>query len=150
MSVTIREAALKRLIAAIALGLTACGLAACGQGAAPLQVTEATYRAPLGSTGIGVAYLSVTSPSADRIVGVSSPQADRVEMHASVMSGDQVSMKQLQEVVLPAGKPVEFAPGGMHLMVFGPKPLAEGATFPIQIELESGRTETISLHPALR
>ena len=144
MSATITEAGLKRLIAAIALGL-----AACGQGAASLQIANDQYRAPLGSTGIGVAYFSITSTSSDRIVGVSSPQADRVEMHTSVTSGDQVSMKQLHEVELPAGKTVEFAPNGMHLMVFGPKPVAEGATFPIQIELESGRTETISLHPAL-
>ncbi len=135
---------MKRLIAAIVLGL-----AACGQGGASLQISDDQYRAPLGSTGIGVAYLSITSSSADRIVGVSSPQADRVEMHASVTSGDQVSMKQLHEVELPAGKIVQFAPNGMHLMIFGPKPVAEGATFPIQIELESGRTETVSLHPAL-
>lgn len=59
-------------------------------------------------------------------------------------------MKQLQEVELPAGKAVVFAPNGMHLMVFDPKPVADGATFPIQIELESGRVETISLHPGLR
>lgn len=141
---------MKRLIAAIALGLAACGLSACSQGSAPLQISADQYRAPLGSTGIGVAYFSVTSPAADRIIGVSSPQADRVEMHASVRTGDQVSMKQLHEVELPAGKAVEFAPNGMHLMVFGPQPLADGATFPIQIQLESGRVETISLHPALR
>jgi len=141
---------LKRLIAAIALGFATCGLAACSQGASPLQISGDQYRPPLGSTGIGVAYFSVTSPVADRITGVSSPLADRVEMHTSVRTGDQVSMKQLHEVELPAGKAVEFAPNGMHLMVFGPKPLAEGATFPIQIELESGRVETLSLHPALR
>lgn len=135
---------MKRLIAAIAFGL-----AACGQGPASLQIANEQYRPPLGSTGIGVAYFSITSSSADRIVGVSSPQADRVEMHASVTSGDQVSMKQLHDVELPAGKTVQFAPNGMHLMVFGPRPVEEGATFPIQIELESGRTETISLHPAL-
>lgn len=136
---------MKRLIAAIVLIL-----AGCNQGAAPLRISADQYRPPLGSTGIGVAYFSVTSPAADRIVGVSSPQAGRVEMHTSVRTGDQVSMKQLLEVELPAGKAVEFAPNGMHLMVFDPKPVADGATFPIQIELESGRVETISLHPALR
>jgi copper(I)-binding protein len=58
-------------------------------------------------------------------------------------------MKRLYEVELPAGKPVIFGPNGMHLMVFSPKPLAEGATFPIQIDLQSGRSETFSFHPAL-
>lgn len=135
---------MKRLIAAIALGL-----AACGQGGAPLTVEDAQYRAPLGASGIGVAYFSITSPMADKIIGVSSPQADHIEMHASVSEGDQMSMKRLYEVELPAGKPVIFGPSGMHLMVFAPKPLAEGATFPIQIDLQSGRSETFLFHPAL-
>ena len=135
---------MKRLIAAIALGL-----AACGQGPAPLIVDNAQYRPPLGASGIGVAYFSVTSPVADRIVGVSSPQAEKVEAHTSVNEGGQASMKHLAEIALPAGKPVVFAPNGMHLMVFSPKPLAPGATFPIQIDLQSGRSETIWFHPAL-
>lgn len=133
---------MKRLIAAIALGLSACG-----QGAAPLTIADAQYRPPLGASGIGAAYFSVTSPVADRIVGLSSPQADRVEAHASVVEGTQVSMKHLATVELPAGKPVVFGPNGMHLMVYAPKGIAEGATFPIQIELESGRSETIWFHP---
>lgn len=135
---------MKRLIAAFALGL-----AACGQASPKLVVDDAQYRPPLGETGIGVAYFSVTSPVEDRIIGVSSPEADRVEVHASVMTGDQVSMQRLHEVELPAGKPVVFRPNGMHLMVFAPKALAAGATFPIQIELQSGRSETFLFHPAL-
>ena len=135
---------MKRLIAAIALGLTACG-----QGPTPLVVTDALYRPPLGMSGIGVAYFSVTSPTADRIVSVSSPQAEKVEAHTSVNEGGQASMKHLAEIELPAGKPVIFAPNGMHLMVFSPKPFAPGATFPIQIDLQSGRSETIWFHPAL-
>jgi periplasmic copper chaperone A len=137
------EARLKRLIAAALL------LASCGQGAAPLTVEKAEYRAPLGASGIGVAYFSVMSGTADRIVGVSSSHADRIEMHASVTEGTQTSMKRQQSVPLPAGKPVIFGPNGLHLMVFAPQPLQPGATFPIQIELESGRSETIPFHPAL-
>jgi len=133
---------LKRLIAAIALGLSACG-----QGVAPLTIADAQYRPPLGASGIGVAYFSVMSPVPDRIVGLSSPQADRVEAHASVVDGTQVSMKRLDTVDLPAGKPVVFGPNGMHLMVYSPKALAAGATFPIQIELQSGRSETILFRP---
>ncbi len=133
---------MKKLVAAIALVL-----AACGQG--PLRIDKAEYRAPLGASGIGVAYFSVTSPSDDAIVGISSPQAERIEMHASVTEGTQSSMKRQDRVELPAGKTVTFAPKGLHLMVFAPKPLQPGATFPIQIDLQSGRSETILFHPAV-
>ena len=120
-------------------------LAACGGSTTSLTVNDATYRAPLTDNGAGVAYFSITSSIEDKIVGLSSPSADRVEMHNSVTSADGLaSMVRLDSVDLPAGKAVTFAPGGLHVMVFGPQPIADGATFPIQIELESGRNETIS------
>ena len=125
------------------------GLAACGQGGSGLLIKDAEFRPPLGVTGIGVAYVSVTSGAADRIIGVTSSQADRVEIHASVTTGTQTSMKRLDSVELPAGKTVIFGPGGMHLMVFSPRLAASDATFPIQIKLQSGRSETILFHPAL-
>lgn len=131
------------------LAVLAFALAACGSAVPSVTVSDAQYRPPLGATGIGVAYFSVRSEIADRIIGVSSPQADSVEMHGSVSDGRQTVMKRLASVDLPAGETVQFGPKGMHLMVFGPKPLAEGATFPIQIELQSGRSETIAFHHAL-
>ena len=140
----IRESALKHLFAALIFLLSSCG-----QGDASLTVANAEYRAPLGASGVGVAYFSVTSARADRIVAVSSPQAASVEMHGSVNAGGQASMKRLETVLLPAGETVTFGPKGMHLMVFEPKPQAAGATFPIQITLKSGRMETILFHPAL-
>jgi copper(I)-binding protein len=136
-------------LAALALALCASGLAACGPGAPTLRIENAEYRAPLGTSEIGVAYFSITSASADRIVGISSPQANSIEMHASVTEGSRTSMKRLDAVDLPAGKTVTFGPKGMHLMVFTPKPLPAGATFPMQIALQSGRIETVPFHPAL-
>jgi len=125
-------------------------LAACGGPATSLTVDEATYRAPLTEKGAGVAYFSITSSTADRIIGLTSPQADRVEMHNSVTSADgMASMVRLDSVDLPAGETVTFGPGGLHVMVFAPQLIESGATFPIQIELESGRNETISFAQAL-
>ena len=125
-------------------------LAACGGTTTSLTVDDATYRAPLTDKGAGVAYFSITSSVEDKIIGLSSPTADRVEMHNSVRSTEGLaSMVRPDSVDLPAGKTVTFAPGGLHVMVFGPQPIAEGATFPIQIELESGRNETISFAQTL-
>jgi copper(I)-binding protein len=56
-------------------------------------------------------------------------------------------MEKLESVELPAGKPVAFEPGGLHIMVFQPQPVAaaEGATFPLEFTLESGATKIVSL-----
>ena len=66
----------------------------------------------------------------------------------TVVTGGVASMHKVQSVDLPAGKTVTFGPGGLHLMVISPTPQHANATFRIQIELESGRAETISFDAA--
>lgn len=135
---------MKLLLASLALFLSACGGTTVS-----LTVEDATYRAPLTDGGVGVAYFAIMSSTADRITGVSSPQADRIEMHTTVTTDGLASMERLDSVELPAGQAVRFEPRGLHLMVFSPQPVAPGATFPIQIQLESGRNETISFSQTL-
>ncbi len=126
--------------AAIALTM---GLSAC-QPTQPLIVSDAEFRPPLGSSGIGAAYFSITSAAPDRIVSVTSTEADSIEIHASVTQGGRTSMKRLETVELPGGKTVKFAPGGMHLMVFSPRESRDETGFPITIELQSGVKRTVS------
>jgi copper(I)-binding protein len=120
----------------------ALGLASCGQGGPGVAVADAQFRPPLGATGIGVGYFTIRSDKADRIVAVTSPEADSIEIHASVTEGGNVSMQKLDGVDLPAGETVRFEPGGMHLMVFSPRHSVEALTFPITIELQSGARQT--------
>jgi copper(I)-binding protein len=130
---------LKSALAAIVVAL---GLASCSPGGPGVVIEKAEFRPPLGATGIGVGYFTIRSDKDDRIVSVSSPAADSIEIHASVTHGDNVSMQRLEGLDLPAGKTVKFESGGMHLMVFAPR-VPEGAlTFPITIELQSGATPT--------
>ncbi len=127
----------------LAVSLLFVLLVACGGQGTGLTVANATYRAPLVDGAAGVAYFSVTSLSDDRIVGISSPDAQAVEIHASSTEGGMSSMLKRDSVPLPAGKTVTFGPGGLHVMVLAPVPRQASATFPIQITLESGRVETI-------
>lgn len=125
-----------RLIACVAV-LWFSGCAPWGGG---VQISEAQYRAPLGSSDIGAAYFSIRSAKPDAIVSVSSIAAAGVEMHATVNEGGMSRMVRIDRVDLPAGETVSFSPGGMHLMVFSPAPIEAGATLPITIGLESGAT----------
>lgn len=129
----------------LAVATLAIVVAACGGGqTVGVTIENAQYRPPLVDGGSGVAYFSITSRVADRIVGVSSPLAKAVEIHESRSAGGMAGMARLERVDLVAGKPVNFAPGGLHLMVIGAQPLPATASFPIQIELESGSVQTIS------
>jgi periplasmic copper chaperone A len=130
----------KPIFAAITLAIS---VAACHP-AEPLAVSDAVFQPPLGSSGIGAAYFTVRSAAADRIVSVTSPQADSIEIHASVTKNGRASMQRLETVELPAGKVVEFVTGGMHLMVFSPRQGPGEGSFPITIELQSGAKKTIA------
>lgn len=123
-------------------------LAACSPSS--LSVSNARFEPPINGGDVGVAYFTIESPKADRIVKLSSPAARAVEMHAMEMKGAMMTMKRLEMVDLPAGQKVEFKPNGMHLMVFSPRPIGADATIAITIELQSGITKTVDFAAARR
>jgi copper(I)-binding protein len=133
----------KRALVAVAVLL---GLAACGSGR-DVTIEHARFRPPLGATGIGAAYFTIRSDKGDRVVSVSSPQAQSIEIHATVTEGNSTSMKRLASVDLPAGKTVAFEPGGVHLMVFSPRTTDIEASLPITIELQSGAKYEAEFRP---
>jgi copper(I)-binding protein len=108
-----------------------------------LTASNAVIAAPRGVSGVTAAYVTLVAPADDRIIAVSSPDARAVEMHEMTMAGTMMQMRRLDRLDLPAGKPVRFAQGGLHIMVFDPKTLAPGATFPIIFQLESGTTKVV-------
>jgi copper(I)-binding protein len=125
---------------AIVLGL---GLAACAP-AERVSIRNAEFRPPIGSSGIGAAYFTIRSATPDRIVAISSSEADAVEIHSTVTERGIMSMKRVEAVPLPAGQTVSFAPGGLHVMVFSPRMSRDESSFPITIELESGIKKTVA------
>jgi copper(I)-binding protein len=83
------------------------------------------------------AYLTVVSPSADRLVAVSSPVAKKVELHTMSMQGDVMKMRPLAAIDIPAGQPVTLSPGRMHIMLLGLiQPLREGQSFPLTLSFD--------------
>jgi len=117
------------LLFSLALGSTA----ALAQTAA-VKVDGAWARATVqGQKGTG-AFMSLTASEATRLVGVSSPVAGVAEVHEMKMDGDVMKMRALPSLELPAGKKVEFKPGGYHVMLMDLKaPLAKDSTVPLTL-----------------
>lgn len=90
--------------------------------------------APAGEDA--AAYLAITSPAADRLVGVACACAERVEIHR--FDASEPSMTALAALDLPAGGTVEVRPGSaLHLMLLGLKaPLAPGASVELVLRFE--------------
>lgn len=93
--------------------------AAPGERAGDLVIEAAWARAPAGPNG--AAYISVRNEGAevDRLVGVSSDAAERVELHTTAMEDGVMRMRPVDAVEVHPGEPAVMQPGGNHIMMMG-------------------------------
>jgi periplasmic copper chaperone A len=158
----------KKLCAMLIVGavaLTACGSDDAASVTDPTTVAGDTVavsgawvrNSPMAAS-VGAAYMVITSPIDDELVGIVVPAeiAARTEIHETVMvepeededanqgedsshgsdtthgsmTGGMMTMREVGSVQLPAGKMVLLQPGGLHVMLIDlTAPLELGATF---------------------
>jgi copper(I)-binding protein len=129
-------------IACIATGLNF----AAEQPAYAAIISHAWAPPSLKGATTGVAYLTITSAEADRIVSAFSPVAKATELHTHEEKNGILRMRKLSDVRLKPGEPVIFQPGGLHIMLIGLKePLKNGDSFPLSLRFASGVEETIEV-----
>lgn len=133
-------------------------LAACGGGPSVISVRDAWARPAtaamsdatpttsaqggqtasmmMGGGNSSVVYLTIanTGDGDDTLTGVTSAAAGAVEMHRTEIKDNVASMRQVQQVAIPAHGEVRFNPGGYHLV------LAE-----VRRTLQPGDTITLTL-----
>ena len=109
--------------------------------AAAVSVSGGWVRPPPPGAPAAAAYLTLanTGRIADRLTGARSPDAERVEVHAMSLEGGVMRMRPAPGVELPAGGAVSLAPGGLHLMLIGPKrAFRTGDTVAVTLSLARG------------
>ncbi len=80
------------------------------------------------------AYFTIKNDSHtdDQLISVSSPLADRIELHVHRHEGGVMKMEQVENIPAPAHGTTAVEPGGYHLMLFGlKKKLAIGDELPL-------------------
>ena len=96
-------------------------------------------RATPAGAKTGAAYMTLINngSAGDRLLGATTPVADKIRFH-SVSEDNGVSrMREMHDVAVAPGARVTFSPGGMHVMLVGLKqPLKEGQTFPLALTFE--------------
>jgi periplasmic copper chaperone A len=111
-----------------------------------LEVNNAWARATPGKSTIGAAYVTIQSPTADRLVAASTPVAKKAELHTMSMSGMVMKMRPIASVDIPAGQAVTLKPGGMHIMLEQlDEPLKAGQTFPLTLTFEKAGSRTVNV-----
>jgi copper(I)-binding protein len=134
---------------AFAAGLVIAGAALAQP--SQLEVNNAWARATAGKQDTGVAYATIQSPTADRLVSASTPVAKKAELHTMSMRDMVMKMRPLAGLGIPAEQPVTLKPGGEHIMLLGLNhPLRVGQSFPLTLDFEKAgpRTVTVTVEKA--
>jgi copper(I)-binding protein len=116
----------------------------------PLSLTDLWTRAtpPKAPTAGGFLTIENSGAEADRLIGVTSPIADRAEIHEMATKDGTMTMRPAGTgVEIPAGQTVALASGGFHIMFIGLKEtLVEGGNVPVTLTFEKAGSFDTFLH----
>jgi periplasmic copper chaperone A len=110
-----------------------------------VEIKDAWARATPGGAENGAAYLTLVSPTGDRLTGIASSAAARTQLHAMTNDGGIMKMREVPAIDLPPGEKVTLKPGGLHIMMMGLKhPLQPGQSVPLTLRFEKSGTREVS------
>lgn len=131
----------------------ACFLFVVSAAQAQVVVHEPWVRAAVEQQRATGAFMRLSSGTDRALVQAASPVARHVEIHAMILEGDVMKMRQIPRLALPAGQAVELAPGGYHIMLIDLlSPVREGGHVPLTLTFESpdGKQETVEVEAPVR
>jgi hypothetical protein len=128
---------------AIAVAILCIGWWLARTGDPPAIAVANAWARPAGLGETAAVYLEIdnSGQSPDRLTGVETEAAANADIHDEQMEGEVMRMRRVAAIDLVPGKPVAFAPGRDHIMLFDLKrKLAEGDSFPLTLVFDkSGR-----------
>lgn len=142
------------LVAAVALALASCGSdsdSAGGDrssGSDTIEVHDASIVVPPNPAQAAVRFeIDNDTDVDDELVAVSSPVAERADVHESSVDADgRATMDAVPSLAVPAGSTVTFAAGGLHVMLTGlGEELEQGDTFPMTLTFEEAGDVTVTV-----
>ena len=121
---------------------------------AQTTVTQPWVRGTVAQQKATGAFMQITSTAGAKLISVSTPAAGVAEIHEMKMDGSTMQMRALPAGLdLPAGKAVDFKPGGYHLMLMDLKaPLKAGDTVALTLVVQApdGKRETLLVKAPVR
>jgi copper(I)-binding protein len=120
---------------------------------ADVVVKESWVRGTTPAQKATGAFMEITSTDDAALVSASSPVAGVVEIHASKMENNMMTMRAIPRLDLPGGKGVKLAPGGNHVMLMDLKQqMKKGDIVPITLKVEGKdkKVQTIEVKAEVR
>ena len=132
----------KALVFAACLLTSGAATAQSGQ----IEIKDPWARATVGKPDNGAVYLTIVSPTADRLISASSPVANKTDLMTMEGGSSMMKMSYLKAIDIPANKPVNLKPDGLHVWLAGLKrPLNAGETFPVTLTFETAGQRNITV-----
>lgn len=120
-------------------------LAACVQ-AAPLEVKDAWTRDTVGGTASAAVFMTIRSPTADRLLSASTPVARKTDLMTMQGGGGAMEMAYLKGIDIPANTPVSLNASGLHVWLAGlAQPLRAGQRFLLTLRFEKAGERTVEV-----
>ncbi|MDH0863223.1 copper chaperone PCu(A)C [Mitsuaria sp. GD03876] len=141
-----------KLLSRAALAIPVLLLSA-GWAHAQVVVTGQWVRATVPQQTATGAFMRIQSPTAVKLVSVSSPVAGAAEVHEMAMDGAVMRMRPVSALAVPAGQPVELKPGGFHVMLTQLKgQVKDGDLVPLTLVFQGAGTQrtTVQVMAAAR
>ena len=120
---------------------------------AQVSVSDPWVRATVPAQKVTGAFMRLQSAAPARLVGVQADVAGRAELHEMAMDGQTMRMRRVETIELPAGKPVNLASGGYHVMLFDLKrQVKEGENVAITVSVQdaAGRKQDVKVTAPVR
>lgn len=120
---------------------------------AQVTVSEPWVRATVPAQKVTGAFMRVQSATPARLLGVQADVAGRAELHEMAMDGQTMRMRRVEAIELPAGKPVNLASGGYHVMLFDLKrQVKEGESVAITLTVQdaAGKKQDVKVAAPVR
>jgi len=124
---------LRALLGAAAISFLASSVLA---DSSPIVASDAWARPTLTGTRTGAVYLMLSNRGSapDHLIGVSTPVADRAELHEDMTENGMMSMNAVPDLALAPGGSTAIEPGRYHIMLIGMKKSVNvGESFPITL-----------------
>lgn len=114
-----------------------------------IEIIHPVARPTMGAALNSAVYLTIRNDGeADTLVEIYGPDADKVELHESVMDGDVMTMQHLEDgIEIPANGEIHLSPGGNHIMLMGlAEPLNVYDTFNLTLVFEKAGSVEVEVY----
>lgn len=111
-----------------------------------LRVRDAWIQEGPPTVPVLAGYLTLENPTGRdlRVTNITSPVAERVEIHRSEITEATATMTRIPQLLIPPRTTISFAPGGYHLMIFAvEQPPRAGTKVDLELQLSSGDKLTV-------